>query len=56
MEKELLEAIKLLRGNGYVVTKLKGDMLEDMKESEEMSNKGEWKECFGCSCSVCLVN
>ncbi len=29
--------------------------IEDSKECEEMQLTGEDKECFGCSCSVCIA-
>lgn len=29
--------------------------LEDCKECEEIQQKGQDKDCFGCSCGVCIA-
>lgn len=52
MEDKIEEAIKLLRGNGYAVIKLSQSQIKDRKECGELEGN---KECFGCSCSDCVV-
>jgi hypothetical protein len=52
MEDKLKEAIDLLRENDYAVTKLSKSQIEDRKECGELEGD---KECFGCSCSDCVV-
>lgn len=32
------------------------EQLIDAAECEKMMNEGKEKECFGCSCSVCIAN
>jgi len=54
MENEIQMAINLLRSNGFVVKKLTQDMIEDSKECEEMAERGEDKDCSGCSCGICV--
>ncbi len=46
-----MEAIELLKQNGYVVKKLTKINQEDIDKCCE--SEGE-KDCMGCSCSVCL--
>jgi len=51
MENQIEEAIKLLRQNDYAVIKMTKAMLEDTKKCDEL---GGDKECFGCSCNICV--
>lgn len=62
LEKRIVEiaededrAIKLLKENGYIVTKLTPRQLNDMKKCEECSCNDEEMECSYCSCSVCIA-
>lgn len=48
-------AIKLLREKDYAVIKKSKGMLEDENECEEMSCKGEDKDCLECRCSICIM-
>ena len=52
---EISKAKKLLSENGYVVKKWTHSMEEDANECEEMSERGEDKDCCGCACSLCLA-
>lgn len=52
MDDKIKEAIKLLRENGYIVRKLSKTQQEDADECETLDGD---KECFGCSCSVCIM-
>lgn len=54
MEKEIKEAIELLRGNGYIVKTLTNAMKEDCAKCEQMQENGEDMECFECACSICI--
>lgn len=55
MKEEIAKAKKLLTENGYIVKKWTHSMEEDANECEEMEEKGMSKDCYGCSCSVCLM-
>lgn len=52
---EIKQAKLLLERNGYVVKKWTRSMEQDFKECEGMEEKGQSKDCYGCSCSVCLA-
>ncbi len=52
VEENINVAIKLLRENGYSVIKLSKSQIKDRKECGELEGD---KECFGCSCSDCVV-
>lgn len=52
---EIEQAKLLLKRNGYVVKKWTRSMEQDLKECEEMEEKGQLKDCCGCSCSLCLA-
>jgi hypothetical protein len=54
MDKEIKDAIKLLRNNGYIVKELTTQQEKDCKQCEEMSENGEDMECFECACSICI--
>jgi hypothetical protein len=51
-ENRIVEAIKLLRENGYIVKKFTKEMELDSDKCE--SSNGN-KDCMGCACSVCIV-
>lgn len=55
MNNKTLEMINELEEMGYMIIKLTRAMERDMKECEEMDREGKSKECFGCSCNVCLT-
>lgn len=55
MMDEIAKAKKLLVENGYIVKKWTHSMEEDANECVEMEEKGQQKDCCGCSCSVCLM-
>ena len=55
MTNEIKEAIALLRKNDYIVRKITKDMAEDSNECEKMSDTGDYKDCGGCSCNVCIM-
>lgn len=55
MMDEIAKAKKLLVENGYIVKKWTHSMKEDANECVEMEEKGQQKDCYGCSCSVCLM-
>lgn len=48
-------AIKLLIEKNYAVVKKSKCMIQDETECEEMSCKGEDKDCLECSCAVCIM-
>lgn len=52
---ELENAIKIVRQNGYIVTKWTKRMEEAANECEEMQEHGKNKDCCGCPCSICLI-
>lgn len=52
---EIERAKIFLQKNGYVVKKWTRSMEQDSNECEEMEEKGKSKDCYGCSCSVCLA-
>lgn len=37
------------------IIKLSNAMKKDMQECEEMELQGRSKDCFGCSCGICLM-
>jgi hypothetical protein len=55
MDQEIINAKKLLQDNGYIVIKMNKAMIADADECEAMAERGEDKECDGCSCSCCLI-
>lgn len=55
MNEEIEKAKKLLVKNGYVVKKWTHYMEQDAIECEIMQEKGQSKDCYCCSCSVCLM-
>lgn len=55
MNEDIVKAKKLLVENGYIVKKWTHSMEQDSRECEEMEEKGQSKDCCGCSCSVCLA-
>lgn len=55
MENEIKDAIKLLKKNGYVVTKWTQEMEEAATECEKMIEEGDEKDCNNCRCCVCLM-
>jgi len=55
MSKEIDNAVKLLRDNGYAVKKLTNSMKKDSQKCAELSAKGKEMECFGCACSICIA-
>lgn len=55
MDNEIFKMINELEKRGWKVIRLSEAMKRDVEECEEMELKGENKECFGCSCSVCLM-
>lgn len=54
-EDEIIKAIRLLKRNGYIVRKWTKAMDKDADECIKMEDRGEEKDCCGCSCSVCLM-
>lgn len=52
---ELENAIKIVKQNGYVVTKRTKRMEEAANECEETEENGETKDCCDCPCSICLI-
>ena len=52
MEDKVLEAIKLLQKNDYIVKKFTKAMEKDADECEASECN---KECLGCACNVCLI-
>lgn len=48
----LEEALKIVKENGYITTKLTKEQLKDMQECENCGFEGD---CSECSCSVCLM-
>lgn len=55
MDNEILKMISELEKRGYWVIKLSESRKRDMDECIELDEKGETKDCFSCSCSVCLM-
>lgn len=53
--KMILKMIKEIEQKGYKVIKVTKSMEKDMDECVELEQKGETKECLGCSCSMCLM-
>lgn len=53
MSEDIEQAINLLRKNGYVVKKISRAMEVDSKRCEELNGN---YECFGCACSICILN
>ena len=51
-EEKINLAIELLRENGYVVKKITQEMIKDSGECDESNCT---KDCFECSCSVCIM-
>lgn len=45
-----------LRKKGYVVKKWTKAMERDADECVSLDERGQSKDCGGCSCSVCLMN
>lgn len=37
------------------IIKLSNKMKKDMEECEKIETQGESKDCFGCHCSICLM-
>lgn len=52
---EIEKARQLLIKNGYVIKKWTRSMEKDFNECEKMEEKGQSKDCCGCSCSLCLA-
>lgn len=48
-------AKSILKKNSYIIRKWTHLMELDASECEEMEKKGLSKECYDCSCSVCLI-
>lgn len=55
MMDEIAKAKKLLTENGYIVKKWTESMVIDANECEAMEEKGLEKDCYTCSCCVCLM-
>ena len=52
---DIEKAKKLLKDNGYIILKFTEEMKNDSKECDAMDDDGESKECFFCSCSMCVI-
>ncbi len=52
---EIIKAKKFLEGEGFKVIKINELMKRDMDECVEMDSNGEYKDCIGCHCSICLM-
>lgn len=53
-EDKIMEAIRLLHANNYIVKKFTKSMEKDAKECERMEAEGRQKDCCGCACNICL--
>lgn len=51
MEKELENALKIVRDNGYIYKKWTIEMEKDAQECEESDCS---KDCAECSCNMCI--
>ncbi len=52
MEKEIKEAIQLLKQNGYYVKKITKLMEEDIEKCRQGNYEGD---CSCCACNICIV-
>ena len=55
MKDSIKEAIKTLKDEGFIVIKPTQTMLIDMDECEKLNSTDEVKDCWGCSCNICLM-
>lgn len=53
--KEIEDAIKLLKDNGYVMKEFTKIMEKDSEECEKLLEQGEYMDCCGCSCNICVI-
>jgi len=55
MSREVNEAIKLLRSNGYIVKEITKIMKKDSDKCEKLLEQGKDMDCCECSCSICIM-
>ena len=55
MDDKILESIKLLKENGYVVKKLTKGQIADSNKCDEYNMRGEDMDCTSCRCSCCIM-